>query len=212
MPRSALAAVGMLLIASAACTVADPSSIGAPDPSSIRAPAPSSGIPPTVVAAEPTETSASEMPIPPEPAAAVRRPAHKMPRAALPRPDHIVVVVFENKHRSSVTSSGQAPYLNKLAAKGANMTHSYGVTHPSQPNYPLDRIPRCTANARPGSCPTWVAGEAVPRTGRVWPALKYLGQLFGMNLTRRSHAGSRLVARPNGLSFSSAIDRHAAVD
>jgi acid phosphatase len=28
----------------------------------------------------------------------------------------------------------QAPYVNKLAAKGANMTHSYGVTHPSQPH------------------------------------------------------------------------------
>jgi phosphatidylinositol-3-phosphatase len=50
----------------------------------------------------------------------------------VPRPDHIVVVILENKHRSSVTT--QAPYLNKLAAKGANMTHSYGATHPSQPN------------------------------------------------------------------------------
>ena len=53
----------------------------------------------------------------------------------MPRPDHIVVVILENKHRSSVIGSGQAAYLNKLAAKGANMTHSYGVTHPSQPNY-----------------------------------------------------------------------------
>jgi hypothetical protein len=46
-----------------------------------------------------------------------------------------VVVIFENKHRSSVIGSAQAPYLNKLAAKGASMRHSYGVTHPSQPNY-----------------------------------------------------------------------------
>ena len=152
LPRSARAAAGMLLVASAACTVADPSSIGAPDPSSIGAPAPSSGSPPTVVAAEPTETSALEMPVPTEPAAAVRRPAHKKPRAAVPRPDHIVVVVFENKHRSSVTSSGQAPYLNKLAAKGANMTHSYGVTHPSQPNY-LALFSGSTRGVRSNACP-----------------------------------------------------------
>ena len=52
-----------------------------------------------------------------------------------PEPDHIVVVIFENKHRSSVIGSAQAPYRNNLAAKGASMTHSYGVTHPSQPNY-----------------------------------------------------------------------------
>jgi hypothetical protein len=130
LPRSAWAAAGMLLIASTACTVADPPSTGAPDPSSLGAPAPSSGYPPTVVAAEPTETSALETPVPTEPTAAERRPAHQKPRAAVPRPDHIVVVILENKHRSSVTSSGQAPYLNKLAAKGANMIHSYGVTPP----------------------------------------------------------------------------------
>jgi hypothetical protein len=70
-----------------------------------------------------------------EPTAEVRQSAHKKPGAAVSRPNHIVVVVFENKHRSSVTRSGQALYLNKLAANGANMTHSYGVTHPSQPNY-----------------------------------------------------------------------------
>ena len=44
-------------------------------------------------------------------------------------------MIFENKHRTSVMGSGQAPYLDKLASKGASMTHSYGVTHPSQPNY-----------------------------------------------------------------------------
>ena len=152
LPRSAGAAAGMLLVASAACTVADPSSIGAPDPSSIGAPAPSSGSPPTVVAAEPTETSVLEMPVPTEPAAPVRRPAHKKPRAAVPRPDHIVVVVFENKNRSSVTSSEQAPYLNKLAAKGANMSHSYGVTHPSQPNY-LALFSGSTRGVRTNACP-----------------------------------------------------------
>ena len=50
-------------------------------------------------------------------------------------PDHVVVVVFENKDRKSVIGSDKAPYFNELAAQGANMSASYGVTHPSQPNY-----------------------------------------------------------------------------
>ncbi len=54
---------------------------------------------------------------------------------AVPRPDHVVVVILENKHRSSVLGNPAAPYLNRLAAQGANLTRSYGVTHPSQPNY-----------------------------------------------------------------------------
>jgi len=46
-----------------------------------------------------------------------------------------VVVIFENEHRSNVIGNPRAPYLNKLAGQGANMTRSYGITHPSQPNY-----------------------------------------------------------------------------
>jgi hypothetical protein len=118
----------------------------------------SSGIP-TVVPTEPTETKSIELPIteagvlptpeagalttpeagvlpsPENLQAAGRPPAPTKERSAVPRHDHIVVVILENKHRSSVIGSRQATYLNKLAAKGANMTHSCGVTHPSQPNY-----------------------------------------------------------------------------
>lgn len=52
-----------------------------------------------------------------------------------PKPDHTVIVVMENKHRSSVIGSSKAPYINSLAKQGANMMQSFGVTHPSQPNY-----------------------------------------------------------------------------
>ena len=92
------------------------------------------------------------MPTPTEPTAPVPRPAHKNPTAVLQRPDHIVVVIFENRHRSSVTGSGQAPYLKKLAAKGANMTHSSGVTHPSQPNY-LALFSGSTRGVKSNACP-----------------------------------------------------------
>jgi Phosphoesterase family len=143
LPQSGWAAAGILLFASAACAAADPSPTGTP--------APSSGLAPTVVAAEPTGPNTVELPAPNKPTAAVPRPTPKK-RAVVPRPDHIVVVILENKHRSSVMGSRQAPYLNKLAARGANMTHSYGVTHPSQPNY-LALFSGSTRGVRSNACP-----------------------------------------------------------
>ncbi len=53
----------------------------------------------------------------------------------LPRPDHIVIVIEENHAFNQIIDSPAAPYLNALARKGALLTHSYGITHPSQPNY-----------------------------------------------------------------------------
>ncbi|KJE21900.1 Phosphoesterase family protein [Frankia torreyi] len=55
--------------------------------------------------------------------------------AGLPAPDHVVVVVFENHAYSQVIGSSSAPYINSLKSGGANLTQSYGLTHPSQPNY-----------------------------------------------------------------------------
>ncbi|MFF3743161.1 alkaline phosphatase family protein [Streptomyces kronopolitis] len=55
--------------------------------------------------------------------------------AAVPAPDHVVVVVFENHAYGQVIGSSSAPYINSLAAGGAGLTASYAETHPSQPNY-----------------------------------------------------------------------------
>jgi acid phosphatase len=49
--------------------------------------------------------------------------------------DHIVLVMFENHAYSQISGSSSAPYFNSLAGQGAKFTQSYGVTHPSQPNY-----------------------------------------------------------------------------
>ncbi|MFE1885230.1 alkaline phosphatase family protein [Streptomyces diastatochromogenes] len=55
---------------------------------------------------------------------------------ALPTPDHVVVVVMENHSYSQVIGSSSAPYINNtLKAGGANLTQSFGLTHPSEPNY-----------------------------------------------------------------------------
>ncbi|GAA3034729.1 arylsulfatase A-like enzyme [Streptomyces olivoverticillatus] len=55
--------------------------------------------------------------------------------AALPAPDHVVVVVLENHAYDQVIGSSSAPYINSLASGGASLTASYAETHPSQPNY-----------------------------------------------------------------------------
>lgn len=53
----------------------------------------------------------------------------------LPRPDHIVIVMEENKPFGQIIGSKDAPYINALAKRGVLFTNSFGVTHPSQPNY-----------------------------------------------------------------------------
>jgi acid phosphatase len=57
------------------------------------------------------------------------------PAAALPRPDHVVIVIEENRSLSSVIGNESAPYINSLAARGALFTNFHALVHPSQPNY-----------------------------------------------------------------------------
>ena len=50
--------------------------------------------------------------------------------------DHIVVVMEENHGYSDIIGNSAANYINNtLIPSGQLMTQSYGVTHPSQPNY-----------------------------------------------------------------------------
>lgn len=55
----------------------------------------------------------------------------------VPTPDHVVVVIYENHAYEQIIGSVDAPYINSLANDpyAALFTQSYGVTHPSQPNY-----------------------------------------------------------------------------
>lgn len=55
--------------------------------------------------------------------------------SGVPRPDHIVVVVEENRGYEDIIGSPEAPFLNELARKGANLTQFFAITYPSQPNY-----------------------------------------------------------------------------
>ncbi|NUK24618.1 acid phosphatase [Streptomyces lunaelactis] len=71
---------------------------------------------------------------------------------AVPRPDHIVVVVEENRSYSSIIGNSEAPYLNELARWGASLTKFTAITHPSQPNY-LGLFSGSTQGVSDNSCP-----------------------------------------------------------
>jgi len=53
----------------------------------------------------------------------------------IPRPDHVVIVIEENKSYDDIIGSLNAPYINSLAEQGASLTKVYAFHHPSQPNY-----------------------------------------------------------------------------
>jgi hypothetical protein len=57
--------------------------------------------------------------------------------AAVPKPtsSHVVVIVMENKEYGDVIGSPDAPYINGLARRYGVATASYGVRHPSLPDY-----------------------------------------------------------------------------
>jgi acid phosphatase len=54
----------------------------------------------------------------------------------LPRPDHVVVVIEENRSFMQIMdTNNHDSFIHALAKRGTLFTRSYGVTHPSQPNY-----------------------------------------------------------------------------
>ena len=80
-----------------------------------------------------------------------------IPADAIPRPDHVVLVVEENKPYSRIIGNPAAPYINRLAEQGALFTQSYGITHPSQPNY-LALFSGSTQGVTDNHCPLHFSG------------------------------------------------------
>ena len=111
------------------------------------------------------------------------------------RPDHIVVVILENKTGGQVLGNKDLPYLNSLAANGALMTNAYFAqtpytgdppqglpARPSQPNY----LYLFSGNNQ-GVLPKWMGGianELIPAklrpytTPNLAAALVTAGQTF----------------------------------
>jgi len=116
-------------------------------------------------------------------------------RIALPRPDHVVVVIEENRSFGRIIGNADAPYINALAARGALMEDSHGVTHPSQPNY-LALFSGGTRGVHNDFCPQRIEGENLASLliGRglsfaiyseSMPSVGYLGCKYGPY--RRKH-------------------------
>lgn len=71
----------------------------------------------------------------------------------LPRPDHVVVVIEENRGYSQIMDKQNSDsYIHALAKRGRLFTQSYGVTHPSQPNY-LALFSGSTQGIASNACP-----------------------------------------------------------
>jgi PKD repeat protein len=77
--------------------------------------------------------------------------------SAVPRPDHVVMLIMENHSAVNILGNPQAPYLNSLAATGASMTQSFAITHPSQPNY-IAMFSGSTSGVTDDSCPQNLTG------------------------------------------------------
>ena len=79
------------------------------------------------------------------------------PSGQVPVPAHTVVVMLENHAYSQIIGNPAAPYLNELASHGALFTHSYAITHPSEPNY-LALFSGSTHGVTADSCPVELSG------------------------------------------------------
>ena len=73
-------------------------------------------------------------PAAPVPALQAARPAPPWP-AFLPRYDHVLIVMEENKDFEQIIGNPAALYLNRLAAEGALLTRMFGEEHNSEGNY-----------------------------------------------------------------------------
>lgn len=100
---------------------------------------------------------------------------------ALPRPDHIVIVVDENKLYSRIIGNPEAPYINSLAGRAAVFTNFFALTHPSQPNY-LALFSGSTQGVSTNSSPAPGTPFATPNlaTGLAGAGLTFAGYCEGL--------------------------------
>lgn len=77
----------------------------------------------------------------------------------LPRPEHVLVVIEENHGFAQIMNMEHVDStINALARRGVLFTQSYGVTHPSLPNY-LALFSGSTQGVRDDACPYSFSGD-----------------------------------------------------
>src|SRR5262245_42081419 len=109
----------------------------------------------------------------------------------IPMPDHIVIVVEENKAYSQIIGNVTAPYINGLLSQGASLTNMFAITHPRQPNdiaFFSGSLQGVTTNNTPTNLPftTPNLGAQLIQSGRSFtgysetlPSVGYTGDSFG---------------------------------
>jgi hypothetical protein len=69
------------------------------------------------------------------PLAGMDRPLASIARPTRTPPSHLIVVIEENHSLQQIIGSRDAPFINRLAARGMLLTSYHAITHPSLPNY-----------------------------------------------------------------------------
>lgn len=98
--------------------------------------------------------------------------------------ERVIIVIFENATRELVLAN---PYLNSLRTKGVFLDNSYGVTHPSQPNY-IATLSGDTFGIN-GDDPFWVAPyPTTPDPNTQPPVTSIIDLLEAKKLTWKAYA------------------------
>jgi hypothetical protein len=94
------------------------------------------------------------------------------PTATVPGFDHVFTVMMENEDYSEIIgNTAQAPYLNSLLPKAANLTNMYGLSHPSDENYTAlaaGTMSHQTGNTQTAENPVQQIGDLVGNAGGTW--------------------------------------------
>lgn len=105
----------------------------------------------------------------------------------LPRPAHVVIVIEENHGYSEIIGNPDAPWINALAQHNMLFTRSFGVTHPSEPNY-LALFSGSTHEVESDICPVRLSGHNLAS------ALQARGLTFATYSEQQPASGSRVCA------------------
>ena len=110
----------------------------------------------------------------------------------IPRYQHIFVIMMENHNYEDIIGNAAAPRINELATTYTLATNSYGVTHPSEPNY-LASIAGTYFGIQDDAPPT--------APGHTFTAPSLVDQLAASGLTWKTYQQSLPYAGFTGASY-----------
>jgi acid phosphatase len=141
----------------------------------------------------PPQSGSAGSTAPPASASRSSPAASTAPVAGVPQPAHVVVVVLENHAYGQVIGSSDAPFLNGLTRRGALFTHSYAITHPSEPNY-LALFSGSTHGVTSDACPVTFTAQNLA-SGLLAVGKTFAGYAEGLPATGEPVCGAGNYAR-----------------